>query len=246
MLFKGILICYLFLLSPLVLADEQASRIGYAYDKASKELVYTESHFEDYRDGLIFKSNVIYKDPDENIIARKKADFSNSNFMPDFSLTNSKTGHKESARYVESEYEISFSKTSQQPEQDSRLSFPEQGVSDAGFDNFIIEHWEQIIVGEMFKRDFLIPSMMDFIKFRIYQDEVIEEGGKSLRLINIEPDSFIVRAFAGTTKLYYEESSPKLRRFDGVSNMRDKKGDNYKVVIQYQDNQQKIAKSMSD
>jgi hypothetical protein len=81
---------------------------------------------------------------------------------------------------------------------------------------------------------------MKFVKFRIYQDKTIDENGQPLRIINIEPDSFLIRAFAGTTKLYYDKETPNLRKFDGVSNMRNSNGDNYKVMIRY-DQLKKLA-----
>lgn len=222
-------------------AEEIPSRIGYAYDKTSKELVYTESHFESIDNGLIEYSQVIYKDPMDNIIASKTADFSINPFMPEFSLINKKTGHKEETNYVKSEYKVIFTKSNNDSPKNSLLELPLNGISDAGFDNFIIEHWDELISGSVLKREFLIPSMMEFVNFRIYQDRLVDEAGKSLRVINIEPDNFLIRAFAGTTRLFYDSMEPKLKRFDGVSNMRDKNGNNYKVVIDYKENQQVVS-----
>ncbi len=218
-----------------VYAEESQTRIGYAYDKETNKLVYSESHHEEYADDLILKSHVIYKDSSEIIIAKKTVDFNNNRYIPEFSLKNSETGHKEITRFIQSKYEVIFSRMHAEPEKTARLNIPEDGISDAGFDNFIIKHWDELIAGEIFRREFLIPSMMDFIKFRIYQDKVVNENGQSLRVINIEPDSFLIRAFAGTTKLFYDGETPKLRKFDGVSNMRDGNGDNFKVKIRYEE-----------
>lgn len=238
---KKTILLFLSLSTLSVNAEEILTRIGYAHDKSTSELVYTENHYEKYTDGMILKSRVVYKDTSDNVFAEKTVDFTNNKFMPEFSLNNSANGHKEETRYKQSQYEVVFSETKTGPEKDALLSYPEDGISDAGFDNFIIEHWDELVSGEVFKREFLIPSMMDFIKFKIYQDDVVDEEGESLRLINIEPANFLIRAFAGTTKLYYDTDAPKLRRFDGVSNMRDAKGDNYKVVIKYRDGEQQLA-----
>ncbi|MFT5426315.1 MAG: hypothetical protein ACI9ZT_001256 [Gammaproteobacteria bacterium] len=229
-----VLVC-LNLIMMFAYAEEGRTRIGYAYDKQTEKLVYIENHFEEYVDGMILTSRVIYTDSSEKIIASKTVDFSNNEFMPEFALQNSETGHKEITRFVQSEYEITFSKKGTAEEEEARLSYPADGISDAGFDNFIIKHWDELTAGEVFKRNFLIPSMLNFIKFRIYQDEIIDEEGQSLRVINIEPDSFFIRVFAGTTKLFYDKAQPKLRKFDGISNMRDSNGANYKVTIKYEE-----------
>ena len=211
------------------------TRVGYAYDSNTNQLLYTESHHERYSDGVLQRSEVIYKDPTENIFASKIADFSNSQFMPEFALENTRTGHEEKTRFIENKYEVIYSESKNKTQKESQIKYKDGAISDAGFDNFIIEHWDQIIAGKKFKRDFLVPSMQDFLSFRIYQDAVVEKEGQSLRLINIEPDSLFVRVFAGTLKLYYDSDKPALRIFEGVSNMRDSKVDNYNVLIKYED-----------
>ena len=45
---------------------------------------------------------------------------------------------------------------------------------------------------------------------------------------------FFLRAFAGTSRLHYEYDRPELKKFHGVSNMRDEKGENYRVTISYE------------
>jgi hypothetical protein len=234
MLSKFIAILALSSLLSFAIAEELPTRIGYAYDKETKDLIYTENHYEKHVDGIIYTSKVIYKDVSEKVFAEKTVDFAKNEFIPEFNLQNNLTGHIESTRFVQSKYEVVFSKLYADSKKDTLLNYPSDGISDAGFDNFIIRHWDELKNGEVFVRNFLIPSMMDFIKFRIYQDEVINEQNKTLRVINIEPDSFLIRAFAGTTKLFYENTMPVLKKFDGVSNMRDSNGDNLKVTIRYE------------
>lgn len=237
MLHKISLYLCLALMSLFVYAEEIPTRVGYAYDKQTNELIYTENHFEKFNDNLIAKSKVIYKDAKSSVIGNKTVDFSKNNFMPEFNLRNDLTGHVEATRFIENKYQVTFSKLENEAKKEALLKFPENGISDAGFDNFIIKHWTELIEGKVYVREFLIPSMMDFIKFRIYQDGIVDNDNKLLRVINIEPDSFFIRAFAGTTRLYYEKSRPALRKFDGVSNMRDSKGNNLKVTIRYEETQ---------
>lgn len=229
------LIICLTIFTSLLSAEETQSRVGYAYDKENEQLLYSENHYEFYNEGMVLRSRVVYKDAAEKVIANKTVDFSRNLFMPEFNLRNSETGHVEKTRFINNEYEVTFISLESEVEKNARLTYPINAISDAGFDNFIIKHWAELNKGEVFKREFLIPSMLDFITFRIYQDAVINEQGESLRVINIEPDSFFIRAFAGTTKLFYEKEKPKLKRFDGVSNMRDSNGDNYSVIIKYKE-----------
>lgn len=234
-MFRIFLLTILSLWMSSAIAGDRMTRVGYAYDSNTNQLLYTESHHEKYSGGVLLRSEVIYKDPAENIFASKIADFSNSQFMPEFALENTRTGHEEKTRFIDNKYEVIFSESKNKTRKESQIKFEDSAISDAGFDNFIIEHWDQIIAGKKFKRDFLVPSMQDFLSFRIYQDAIVNKKGQSLRLINIEPDSFFVRVIAGTLKLYYDSDKPALRVFEGVSNMRDSKGDNYNVLIKYED-----------
>ena len=237
---KTVFLLYLSLTLFPVFADDSLTRVGYAYDRDTNQLLYTESHHETYRDDTVLYSRVVYKDFEENIIAQKTADFTYNQFMPEFSLENLITGHKEKTRYVEKKYEVIFNASEAKTEKESLIKFKDDSISDAGFDNFIIAHWDQLIAGKKFKREFLVPSMLDFMNFRIYQEAIVNKDGQALRLINIEPDSFFVRVIAGTLKLYYDKDKPALRIFEGVSNMRDDKGDNFNVVIKYREIKQQV------
>lgn len=237
MLFRLVVLLFFTVTLSVSVAEEMPTRVGYAYDKDSEELIYTETHYEKFAGETVAESKVVYKDISEKVFAEKSVDFSVNKFLPEFNLRNDLTGHVEATRFVENKYEVIFSKLQSETKKEALLKFPENGISDAGFDNFIIKHWAELIEGEVYVREFLIPSMMDFIKFKIYQDDVVDDDNKSLRVINIEPNNFFIRAFAGTTRLYYEKSRPALRKFDGVSNMRDSKGDNLKVTIRYEDAQ---------
>ena len=83
--------------------------------------------------------------------------------------------------------------------------------------------------------------MHPFFKFKIYQDDIVEEDNEKYRVIHIEPANFLLRTLAGTSKLYYAYDWPELKKFHGVSNMRDDNGDNYRVTIHYE----KVSYSLS-
>ncbi len=215
-------------------AEPAQSRVGYAYDKKGEKLLYTEHHHEVRGEGLVRTSRVLYKKEDGAVFAEKTLDFSIDYFLPEFSLVNSHTGHNETTRYVDDNYQVSFIKSSNSREKEKPLSYSSGAISDAGFDNFVTSHWDELASGKEFTRDFLIPGLLRFFKFRIYQDSVVEEDGSRYRVLHIEPANFFLRKLAGTSKLYYEHDWPELKKFRGISNMRDENGDNYRVTILYE------------
>ena len=233
-MFNTILIMFLFWLAPIAYAEKLMTRVGYAYSKDTSELLYTEHHHEVFDDKLVASSTVFYKDPSGNKFAQKTLNFGIDAFLPEFSLVNQANGHEETTRYLENKYEIFFLESKDERARKKELDYLEGSISDAGFDNFVIAHWDELVDGRKFTRKFLIPSMLRFIEFRIYQKEIKDQGDKSYRVLHIEPNSFFLRTLSGTVKLFYELDKPVLKKFQGTSNMRDARGKNYKVIIKYE------------
>ena len=220
------------LLSLPACAEEIANkRTGYAYDISGENLIYTEIHQERYENNSIVSDTVTYKDVAGDIIAEKTIDYTDSTTMPDFKLVNYVTGHQESANKAMSELMVTFSKNSQARRESKQIPLPNIGIIDAGFDQFVIKNWKALIQGETLVRRMLIPSMTQFIEFRIYQDAI--DTNKQRRILKVEPNSFLFRFFGDPLLLEYDMERPHLLTFKGTSNMRDKKGNNLWVSISF-------------
>ena len=206
-------------------------RVGYAKGLNSDELIYTESHFEKFLNNKIISDRVTYKNAAGEIIAVKDVDYTQGSIMPSFSLTNYDTGHIERVSRSGEELIIEFAESKEAETKSKSIPLPENGIIDAGFDQFVIEHWQEIIKGERLVRKLLIPSMKKFIDFRIYQKELDQENKK--RILHIEPDSLVFRVLTKVTQLEYDIDKPVLLLFKGTSNMRDARGDNLEVRIDF-------------
>ncbi len=233
-MFRNLLVLISILSYQATFAENDLTRVGYAYDLEDKGLLYSEYHYESINQDLVRQSSVIYKDSKGEVFAEKKVNFEIRPFLPEFKLMNEATGHLESTAYIKNEYKVRFLEKVNDKLKEKLLNYSEDAISDAGFDNFVMSHWQQIISGEQFTRDFLIPGMLRFFKFRIYQKEIAEEAGEKYRVLVIEPDSFLIRQFTRASRLYYAFDKPELKRFEGISNMRDAEGKNYTVLIKYE------------
>ncbi|NIT41654.1 MAG: hypothetical protein GTN46_09210 [Gammaproteobacteria bacterium] len=209
----------------------ETERVGYAYAQDSGELIYTETHNEIRKDGRIISDTVTYHDANGKLFAVKNVDYSPNPLAPDFHLKNSRTGHTESGKNRGEKYQVKFSESDQADIESKTLPLPEDAVADAGFDELIISQWEDIVADKPVTRKFLIPGLLSFYDFRIYQAEVQMKDGERSRVIHVEPDNFFYRLLGGTTRLVYAYDEPRLKVFQGVSNMRDAEGDNLQVKI---------------
>ena len=227
----SILILLVFFSFSVIAETETRTRVCKAFDLNTGELIYTESHNETYKAGIIISDEVIYRDTSNNIIAIKKVDYSNGMIMPDFMLKNMETGHIESALKEADQLKVIFSKNKNDLKKEAVIPLPDKAIIDAGFDQFIIEHWDEIIQGERLVRKMLIPSMKKFIEFRIYQKNIDEINNK--RTLIVEPNSMFIRFVADPLILEYDFDKPRLYVFEGVSNMRNLEGDNLQVKITF-------------
>ena len=141
----SILILLVFFSFSVIAETETRTRVGKAFDLNTGELIYTESHNETYKAGIIISDEVIYRDTSNNIIAIKKVDYSNGMIMPDFMLKNMETGHIESALKEADRLKVVFSKNKNDLKKESVIPLPDKAIIDAGFDQFIIEHWDEIM-----------------------------------------------------------------------------------------------------
>ena len=219
---------------------EVNERVGYARDVNTDTLLYTESHYETYDNGIIISDRVTYADADGNVFAEKEVDYSQNRFMPDFNLENNETGHREIVNKRDTELEVIFTPNEQSQTRRNVIALPENGIIDAGFDQFVVQHWDTLTDGKKLVRKMLIPSMKKFIDFRIYQESIDEQRGK--RTLKVEPDSALLRFLADPLVLEYGMDSPRLYVFTGTSNMRDASGDNLQVTITFPEQEYRITR----
>ena len=204
------------------------SRIGYAYDKQTGEMLYSETHQEVVRNGRIVENKVIYKDRRGKVFAEKHIDFGRSPTMPDFYLVNVDNGHLEGVRGNDGHLLVHFRSESGANVREASVAMPENGIIDAGFDRFIEQNWSSLVRGDVLEREFLIPSQLDFYTFEISTAETRPPGEVVFRL---QIKSMLLQMFVAPVLVHYDAESRTLLRYEGVSNIRDGEGRNYDVRI---------------
>jgi hypothetical protein len=212
---------------------EFLTRIGHAYDLDDNDFLYVEKHYSiEYEEESY--SWVRYEDENGKLIAGKTSDYTHHPHMPEFSFSNHQTGHIESVFLNQDKHLITFTKAHEKEPVSKTIPYSDNAIIDSGFDKYIQSEWEKLTNGAVMKKDLLIPSLMRYVRFRIYQSEVDITNDKKRRVFIVEPDGFFIRAVAGSTKLQYSYEKPNLLQYKGISNLRNDKGKNLRVVIKYE------------
>lgn len=204
-------------------------RTGYAYELGKDRLLYTEEHEEHQENGKVARSEVTYRDPDGEVIATKRLDFSSHATGPDFRLENLRNGHLEGAERQGDVIRVFFRRTGNDGLKEHELRPPGDAIIDGGFDRFIEMNWGRLLQGEAVKRPFLVPSFHRFLDFRIY----LERKTDTEVVFIMEPASMFLRLFADGIVVSYDRDSGALRLYEGTSNIRDQDGENYEVRVEF-------------
>lgn len=210
-------------------------RAGCAHDRSTGEALYAEIHEERFHAGRIVSARVRYTNPEGRGFAEKFLDFSVSAQMPRFYFENSATGHAEGLESDGDGLTVLFRESRASGMRRSRPDGAAGGIADAGFDHFIGKHWSRLMRERGLVRPFLIPSLGRFVDFRIRRVEsgpMRPEGEVGFIL---EADSALLRLLVPAVRVDYTAGDRRLRRYTGLSNVRDESGRNFDVVIVFAD-----------
>ena len=162
--------------------------------------------------------NVAYTKPGGAPIANKIVKYRCQPTTPSFELTDSDGNPLESVEWGDAEV------ITQQEETNARLDTPtEPAIVDAGFDNAIKLHWDELLDGKNPEFQYLFSREGRFLKLRFAK---IEEpparypaDGEELVHFRITPANPFLRLFASPLYVGYRADSRDLRYYLGPSNL---------------------------
>lgn len=214
-------------------ADRPPDRVGYAYAAGSGAFLYSEAHFETYRQGRLVAERVTYRSPDGRLLAEKRLDYGASPFAPRFELTMAVNAYQEGLRRTPDGLRTFFrpvdgGRTYTEPLEDTA-----DLVADGGFDRVVGERLPALRQGRTLTFDFLVPGRLSTYPFRVRKvGTATVLGGPALHL-RMEPAGLLLRWLAEPVEVFYHWERGHLLRYVGPSNLRDPAGDNPVVRVDF-------------
>lgn len=210
-------------------ADQQAFAEveGLAYDIDTGELLYQESYYELGQN----RFDVLYRDDEGTLFARKQLDFSRSDSAPKMTQTNDLANEKIAVDVVNDQVLIHY--TSQGKLQEATLPLTQRTVIDAGFDAMLKKHWQSLLSGNTLEVDFLVPSRRKSYGFMLTQSDCLDSEEHSTACFSLTANSWLIRLAVDPIVLAYDAEFKRLTRFTGRSNISDEKGQYMNVDIHY-------------
>lgn len=190
---------------------------GEAFDPDTGDLDYIELHYLTYEDDRIVERRVDYERPDGERFARKVLRYDTGlPYVPsldweDLEADTRITGRLDGSRYAQRIVDPQRDETER-----ARLSDPEQVVFDAAFDQYIADHFDQLLEQGRLDFDFLSLSAGRTYSFRI--EEAVREDGRLV--LDVGLSSALLRWFVDDLELEYDLETRRLLRFSGITNFR--------------------------
>ncbi len=220
--------------SATVVEDVEPYVTGKAFEPGSTTLLYIEEHYK-VAETL---HKVVYLDPNRELVAEKLIDYSSNIFAPNVQVDDYRAKRATLIEHGEDVCEVSISDLDNSTEKSSSTFQPEEhDVMDAGFDNYVRKHWNQLTQGETVKFRFMLPLRDSTIglklKPRQCEGNAIDAGASEL-CFRISPANWLISALAAPIDLVYERDTQRLLRFIGQGQLPDAKGKSMEVDLRYE------------
>jgi hypothetical protein len=207
---------------------------GTAVDAEVGRVLYRESHFVAMEGERVSERLVLYRCADGTPFARKRVTpLFDSPWLPEFDMSDARLGYREGVAANGQSVQVFVQKAGKQSvERETLAKRPPDLVGDAGFDSFVRDNWEKLIAGETLRLNFLVPSRLGYLAFKVRQIGEERIGDRPVRVFRLAL-SGLLGLIASGIDVAYDADSRILMRFQGLSNVRDAEGENYVARIDF-------------
>lgn len=224
-----IIFSFFFVFAKLNVEEEYLSYQGIATDLKSNRFYYLEEHKETIEHHVLKQTTIQYKDSAGTVIARKIIDYSGNKVTPAFEQNDYRDGYTEGVAYSENKLVFKFRKNKKEALKTKSIDRPENLVVDGGFNYYIKGNWNDLVAGKTKVFNFAVPSQLDYFSFRLYKDTQQNDE----IVFKMEPDNYVLRKLVDPIRVTYKASTKRIIKYEGLSNINDKKGKSYLVKIMY-------------
>ena len=215
-------------------AEAAVTNEGTAYRLDDGVAAYRETHMSCncvlYDSGGKPARVVMYRCIDGSAFARKNVIERAGAATPDFDLIDGRNGYREGVRTSAHGREVYWQKSASTAEKTKRLEIPASAVIDSGFDATVRAHWPLLANGDGISASFLLPSALRYFKVSI--EHVSTKPTAGVTRLRMQLDTWY-GFVAPDTELDYRTSDQRLLRFKGIGSIRDGRGRNHAVRIEF-------------
>lgn len=208
-------------------------RVGEARDLRDGRVLYREEHLlQRGPDGDPLRRLVLYRCPDGAAFGRKTLDYGKNPFVPTFRMEDARWDYVEQVQQTADGLQLTVQRAGE-PARTGRIAVEDSAlVADAGYDEFVRQRWDELITGEKVRLDFIVPSRLTYYGFAVKKtgEEKVDDG--ELQVFRLGLSGFF-RIFVPDIEVAYDAETRELRRFVGLTNIRNVEDKNVEARISF-------------
>ena len=206
--------------------------------------LYVESHYVSKAGEIGETRIVMYRcRQDGPAFARKELSYGKLREEPEFIFTDARSGYVEGLRQTPQGPRVFQQENSRSPRREAKVPANVAIVADAGFDEFVRKHWDELEAGKAVRFPFLVPSRLDYLSFKVkkHHETRLEGAVASVIRLNL---SGVLGWFLPYIEVSYRKSDRVLLRYDGLTNIRDDSGGNHVAIIEFPARERRVVPSV--
>jgi len=174
---------------------------------------------------------------DEKIFATKELDYSISPYIPTIKQIDQRTGELREANIEHKNLQLTYKENRDKQSETSNFSLEKIDVVDAGFNNFVKSHWDELIAGEMLPLNFAAIANQKSLPLRVTLIPTTKcSHPKNILSIkycfSVDIDNSFFRLLISGIKISYDQNQ-RLVQFDGLVNIQDDAKKPQNAIINY-------------
>jgi hypothetical protein len=203
---------------------------GEALDRRGR-IVYREYHEFVPAGGAGYRSVTVYRDATGRKIGLMEADYATSPFAPDYRMVDFRFDSEQRVRREGNRIHVR-SRTGSKEESKVLEARPGRDlVIGPGFNELIKVRWRALLAGDTLTCDFVIPSRMQLVTFRIRH--VPDRSSASAARFRVEVDNMLLRLVAPALEVEYDRDSRRLLAYEGPSHVTGDADEARHVLIRF-------------
>ncbi|WP_193164858.1 hypothetical protein [Microbulbifer hainanensis] len=230
------------MLSLLVAASVSVSGCGYdgpshvtglAVEPDSQQLIYCEYFLptEDNRTRVLYYTPSGHRFAEKDLFGAASEDGAATS-LPEVVQQDYRNGERREVRKGEDSWLLRYRKSATASWKEARVPINGIDVIDAGFDDYVRKHWDELVAGRQARFDFASPPHGRGIELRARRVDCHSGDQRSLCL-RVDLAQPLLRFFAGDLDLVYDRATRRLQQFEGIVNVLDDRSSAQRLQIHY-------------
>ncbi len=202
--------------------------------KVDGKLVYVERHTTEYDEqGHILTAVTHYLDPSGKPLADLNTDFRENLAVPAHTFHNFRTGNEQGLRH-DGDQIVIFDHDQGKDERIKVFTSKDADgrifVAGQGLNFYVLEHLAELNDDKTLPLRLLIPGKLDAYDFALRR---VHSSDPQVAEFEIKVENWFLKIFAPTLHVRYDVKSKRILWYQGLSNLKNDKGDNQSVTITY-------------